>query len=421
MKKIKEKKVFLYNLLLLTVFFNIWFPKAGIKISGIPLTIGNLLFACTFAVWGYYKIKEKKMYNHKINIIIVLGILYFVIKYTIVYATGILTKDSIGYIIPLIIYPVIFFIVTDTVDSRNKMNIILKIIVYGFFFLSFYSLLQYIVGIDKCCIPGLTVNYTDYANLGRHWYLYKANGTSAESSKIVSTYQNGNLYGINTLLIYPFVYNYLKEKKSKVLWLSLVLFIVCVFLSLSRACWLGIVLFIFIEIILNNEKTRISMLKKIFIVVLCLLSVIIIFKYVPSISNRFFNTKTEDWISMSGRTEGLISVINTVNQSNSILAILLGPYGISDYSGLAYEMFPLAIFVQVGIIGIILLYLVFIQSITKMDKKNCIQKSSRLSILIWLIVGIIECAYWLPPVALNIFLVLALGYAEMNICKERKD
>ncbi len=38
-------------MLLLTLFFSIWFPKAGVKFSGIPLTVSNVLFGITFILW----------------------------------------------------------------------------------------------------------------------------------------------------------------------------------------------------------------------------------------------------------------------------------------------------------------------------------------------------------------------------------
>lgn len=419
MAKVKEKNGLLFNLLLWTIFFNIWFPKAGIKIGEIPLTIGNILFAITFILWLFVKVKTGSFRNYKINSIIVLGILYFIFKYIIVYASKGTILNSIGYIIPLMIYPLIFFVVSDMVDNDLKMEKIIKCIVWGFFFLSIYSIVQYIVGIDKCCIPGLTVNYSDYANWGKYWYLHKSNGVTVESAKIVSTYQNGNLYGINTLLIYPLVYNYLKNKKSKLFIPSLILFVVCVFLSLSRACWLGIILFIFMEILMEREKTRASMYRKVITIIMCIIMIILVFKYVPSIANRFFNTDKDDWISMSGRTEGLISVIKSVNESNSIVGIFIGPYGVSEYQGLAYEMFPLSIFVQTGIIGMVLLYYIFIKTINVMDKRDFVQKSVRRAIIIWLIVGIIECGYWLPPAALNIFMIIGLAYASKTIEQKR--
>lgn len=44
MKTNEYKKSFIFILLMMTVFFNWVLPKAGTKISGIPLTIGILLF-----------------------------------------------------------------------------------------------------------------------------------------------------------------------------------------------------------------------------------------------------------------------------------------------------------------------------------------------------------------------------------------
>ena len=107
-----------------------------------------------------------------------------------------------------------------------------KIIVYGFWFICLYSLLQYVIGINKCAIPGLTVNLSDYQQYGEYWYMTKSNGTQLDEVKIVSTYQNGNLFGIGVLIIYPLVYNYYKKIKNKRLEnLSLILFVLCTFLT----------------------------------------------------------------------------------------------------------------------------------------------------------------------------------------------
>lgn len=406
----------IFNLLLITIFFNIWFPKAGIKIAGIPLTVGNILFAITFMVWCFLKIKYKTIKINQSFRLILVGIYYFIFKYFLVFCLGYKLSEVIGYVIPLVIYPLIFPIVYEVVDSEEKINKIIKVIISGFFFLCFYALLQYFVGIDKCDIPGLTVNLTDYKEMGSLWFMTKANGTDISSTKIVSTYQNGNLFGISMILIYPIVYNYYKYKnENKKLILSLVIFIGCVFLTLSRACWLGIILFILFEIIMQKSNNVKSIFKKITLIFICIVGIIISFKYIPSIANRFLDTNLEDWISMSGRTEGMIEVFRTVYNSNSILAYIIGAFGIVNYSGLAYEMLPISMFVQTGIIGLLLLYGVFIKFIFDMKTDNYISKSVRLALIIWLIVGIIECGYWLPPAALNLFMLMALGYASKKI------
>ena len=414
----KESKIFFY-ILMITVFFNIWFPKAGIKIAGIPLTIGNVFFGVLFVIWILKKIRKPIKIN-KIGVVIIIGILYFFVRLIIPYFYGETSlSDLMGYLIPLVVYPLIYFIIIDTVDTEEKMEKIIKIIVWGFFFLTLYALLQYIFGINTVAIPGLTVNLTDYKELGEYWFLQKSNGSDTANAKIVGTYQNGNLFGIGILLIYPLVYNYLNQKKkNKLMILSLILFVVTVFLTLSRSCWLGIFLFIFIEIMLKRTKNKKSILLKIFIIIFFVLGIIVVFEYVPSVANRFYGTDASDWISMSGRTEGIIEVFSTISETNNIFAYIIGPYGIAEYSGLAYEVLWLSVFVKAGIIGMILLYYIFIKAISNFKSKNYITHSIRIAIIIWLIVAFIECGYWLPPAALNIFMLIGLGYAQNEI--ERK-
>lgn len=415
MKKFKKNGL-VFNMLLLTIFFSIWFPKAGIKFNEIPLTISNVLFGITFILWFFKKIKFGKINISPLGGLLIFTIGYCIFKYIIAYAGGKGFIESIGSIIPLTVYPLIFFVAFDEIDNKNQINQIVKIIVYGFWFICFYSLLQYGIGINKCAIPGLTVNLSDYQRYGQYWYMTKANGTQLDEVKIVSTYQNGNLFGIGLLLIYPLVYNYYKGFKNRKLEnISLILFVLCTFLTLSRACWLGIVVFLLAEIIFKNEKSLKVILKKVSIIIVFVVAIVLIFRYVPQISSRFLNTSLEDWLSMSGRTEGLIEVFQTVLDSGSILGVILGPYGISKFSGLAYEMFPLSIFVKLGIIGGILMYAIFTKTIRILRKSDAVEGAIRLAIVIWLIVGIIECGYWLPPAALNIFTLIGLGYANRKI------
>lgn len=417
MNSVKKEKNYLFILLLTTIFFNFAFPKAGVKLLGIPLTIGNLFFAFTFFIWCVKKIQIGKMSYSKIGLLILLLIIFFSLKYFIIGNF----IDNIGYIIPLIVYPLIFFMTYDLIDSPEKVNKILKLLVICYFIITLYALLQFFVGIENCAIPGLTVNYSDFKEYGKYWFMMKSNGIDISMSKIVSTYQNGNLFGVNMLLCYPIIYSYLKNKKrNKLMILSLILFIFTVFLSLSRACWLGIVLFLFIAIFMEKNKYKSSLAFKFFMIILCVFSLIIVFSYMPSVANRFLNTKLSDWISMSGRTEGLISILNEIKETPNIFAILFGFNGIINYNGLAYEMFPLALFVQGGIIGLIIFYVILFNVLKKFSSKNFILLSIRLSIFIWMIVGIIECGFWLPPFSLNLFTIIAFGYSIKKLkCENR--
>ena len=170
LEKTKTKKSeFLFNMLLITIFWNIWFPKAGIKIGGIPLTLGNIVFAITFIFWIVEKIRKGKMPKIPLVGMIFIGIFYFFLKYLYLFLIqNIVLNSMIGYIIPLCIYPLIFLITYDLIDSKEKLDKVLKVIIFGFFFLSIYAILQYILKIETVAIPGLTVNLTDYQEFLRY-------------------------------------------------------------------------------------------------------------------------------------------------------------------------------------------------------------------------------------------------------------
>lgn len=416
MEKTKEKNEFLFNLLLMTIFFNIWFPKAGIKVAGIPLTVGNVFLAITFICWSYKKIVEGHVTVHKIGYSIMILMVFSLVKYVVI--GDILS--NIGYVIPLVIYPLIFFIAYDLIDNKQKEQRIINVICFGFFFISIYALLQYILGIEKVCIPGITVNLSDYIKYGSKWYLQKNNNNAGVGTKIISTFQNGNLYGVNTLLIFPIVYQFFKEKnKNSIMYISLILFVICVFLSLSRACWVGIILFMLFGIFLENEKTQKSFYRKIVMIFLCFMLVIFSFKYFPTIATRLSSMDKSDIISMSGRTEGLQDVVKNFNEYKYAFIWLIGSKGFIERVGLAYEMTPLAMLVQIGLIGLLLFYGILYNVWKSMDKKMWLQNAIKLSIFIWVVVGCIEGAFWLPPTALNIFLLLAIGLANQKYIEEK--
>ena len=118
--------------------------------------------------------------------------------------------------------------------------------------------------------------------------------------------------------------------------------------------------------------------------------------------------------------KGIQTLAKSISSNNNIftwiLAWFIGPNGIVQYSGLAFEMLPAALLAQTGIIGIILLYSFYIKIRRYLGKEKWFEKAVSLSILIWLIVGCIECGYWLPPTALNIFAII--GIATSLKCRE---
>ena len=407
MKKNKktERLSVVEKLLLATAFFNIWFPKAGIKLSEIPITVGSVLFGMTIIIWLLVCIHKKSIKIDKTAILIAIMGIYFIFKYLL---TNNLTGNSLTYIVSLSVYPVIYIVCKQYSHSNRFNELLRKIVVYGFFFITIYALLQFIFGISNVSIPGLTVNYSDYIEHGAKWYMTKSNGTTESAVKIVSTYQNGNLFGVNLLLIFPFAFLLLgKTNKNKMMYISLMLFIICVALSLSRTCWVVGSIEIMLLLLFSNAKNGRIDMRKILAVLLIPVAVLAVIIFMPSTVERFTGTKTGDWLKMSGRSEGLTDVMKSINESGRIDAILFGPEGVIEWTGLAYEMVPLALFTQGGIVGCLLFYLACVYAVRgKQSKEKKIATES------WMLASLIEGGYWLPPTAMNLYMLAAINEGE---------
>lgn len=407
-----NNKNFMFMILMATIFFNWTFPKAGIKISGFPLTVGILLFLFLSVCWIIKKIKGKIFFPNAAWWIF-LSEFYYIIRMIIAYWSGVELSEIVTYAIPLIVFPFIFFIVINEVNTEEKYRCIMKVIIYGFFILCVYSIIQSVFGIANTDIPGLTVNLTDYQTLGENWFLEKNNGISEQNAKIVATYQNGNIFGVNLLMFFPIIYEYLiNENRKKTATLALALFIIVELLTLSRSCWIGVVIFILIRIILKDNKKIKDLLYKFFILIAGIIMFLFILEKFPSITNRLLNMDLETLLSASGRTEGAIEFLNsTFSDGNFFLNVLIGPFGLIEDKGLAYEMTQLAIYKVSGIIGLALWCIPILIIFKTLKSNENIQYSYKIAILVWFLVAMIEGAYWLPPTAINLFIMLGLGTA----------
>lgn len=424
MEKEKSKNnPFTYKILIATIFFNWIFPKAGIKMHGIPVTIGIVLFTLLIIIWLFIALKKRKTNFSKIEVYILIGQFFFTIRFILAYWKNIGFSELAGYITPLVIFPCIYFACYDLVDSTDKYDRVLKILTYGFFIVSIYAFFQQIFGIAKIDIPGLTVNLTDYRTMGENWFLHKSNGIDISSSKIVSTYQNGNLFGENMLIGFPIIYDYLiTRRKKKLALISLITLTIIIMLTLSRTCYIGLILFYLFRIILTKENSKSIIVKRLLILTISVLGVYLTIRYIPAVSNRILNVDKSTFLNGSGRTSGGIEFLKSVfEDGNLITNLFIGAYGFIENKGLAYEMTQLSIFKLGGLIGLIIWCIPFYYYCKNKKKDNIVENSFRISIICWFLFGIIEGGYWLPPTVLNLFMIMALGDSYKRIKRKEND
>ena len=243
----RQRKYEYLAALLLT--FIVLLPKGGIKMAGIPLTIGYaILFLFAGISFTAYTYTSRIRWIGKNHFICLAAIFpFFAVSTVKIVGAGF---ESLGFLfsfyVSLFVIPVIFLLLfyhpIKYVSFEFLKNILIKFVfftaIYGIF-LFFYKL--YTGSFIE--IPLITVNMGDVGEL---------ENKSIDRGgifKLISTYNNGNIYGVCMMMLLPF-YNYYENKTYRKLLLKLALV-----LTLSRTVWGGLVVFETLNFIFIQKKT----------------------------------------------------------------------------------------------------------------------------------------------------------------------
>lgn len=241
------KLTFVRFSLILYIFITILIPKAGLKIADLPFTLSNIaLIIALFSSFIYVVLNKKKIrYKSTVS--------RFVLKYYLIMITFICLFLLISFMshgivstlvtfvpnyLPLfLIAPMYFFLIKDFKSIK-------KALVYSSVILVVYGTIQLTFGHYQTIIPGITVNYSDY--LQGNVFESKNNVTSV-GLKLVSTYQNGNLYGsilifISVFFVVNAINNENTKKQRLFYFLMFCLAIINEVASLSRSALIGFVM-----------------------------------------------------------------------------------------------------------------------------------------------------------------------------------
>lgn len=219
-------------LCLLSLFFMIAFPKGGLKIQDIPITIGYILTIPMIIITAPY-IFGARFSVHRLlcaALIMVSGMWYFACYYM-------LGASSVGFTIAFFVssiyipmFCLIFFSEITLSKWRSSFETafvfaVRFIVLYGIF-LFFYRMF-----FDSWIeIPYLTVNADDIGQLDDKHI------DRGGIFKAISTYNNGNILGVCLCIIMPLYFRL--EKWIYLRFLLLVLLI----LTLSRTAWIGMII-----------------------------------------------------------------------------------------------------------------------------------------------------------------------------------
>ncbi len=236
--------------LVLSLLFLVVFPKGGIKIGGIPITWGYLFlafFALFSAIHGRFSFSRNQM----------IGVLCWlpfqiVSLCTLLHNGAVHSGYCIAFIVTFFFLPFSQFILlgeyTSYFFSEKTLNLLRKCILfvtaYGIVTFLLKTLFGYFLH-----IPLLTMNYSDLATFESSKCIERGS-----LFKLISTYTNGNLYGVCLLILAPLYYQI--ETRSWPRFLIRLSFL----LTLSRTVWVGHVIFEILYFLFFTKKKPIYFL-----------------------------------------------------------------------------------------------------------------------------------------------------------------
>jgi hypothetical protein len=219
---------------LLCCVFLILFPKGGFKLGATPITWGYILIGLYALVALPKSLLDPGRLCLKWQVVFLLALLLpFQVAILIELADGI---GSVGFVSSIltsfVALPVIFLVMWRSWYTERTLVVLLKIMrwcillaaVYGVF-LFFYR----VVTGNLLEIPYLTVNIDDVSDMAGKFI------DRGGIFKLISTYNNGNIYGVATLILLP-LYDRVERRTSFKLLVRMALL-----LTLSRTVWAGLI------------------------------------------------------------------------------------------------------------------------------------------------------------------------------------
>ncbi len=374
------------GVIFLLVLFNLIFPKSGIKIDEIPITIGMVLLIITLSYRFLHTVLQKDFFIlPKQRAFLLFSWMPFQIMLVVcMFINGI---EDIGAALSMLfnfIYlPWMLFLGEGNHFDCLQKTFLLKLIRHGILFVAVYGIIAFLYTYstgDFIEIPFLTVNYDDVGNIEN-----KNIGRGNGFFKLISTYQNGNVYGASLLLLLP-LYTYLEKRAilQCIVKISLIL-------TLSRTVWIGLVVYEFLRVTFIKFS-----IKKIvvFSLMICLLMLGI--HWLISLMGRDMVTFLLDK-ELGGRSGYIEAIKITLLPQNAI--------------GGGSEIVYMGILGNFGIIGLLCFLLALLMPIwlyMRNRQRNDLQKSLLCGYMLYLIIAGSDGAILLIPVMIFFWFVLRL-------------
>jgi hypothetical protein len=216
------------------IIFLVVFPKGGFKVGGAPITWGYLLLlAVAPAVFLSYGMGGRLRISRIRLLAMFAGLpLAAVTLLGMINEGPELTPVVVGYLLSSFILPLLLvFALGPFIDQSPNIFRLLEFLRSCIFAVAVYGIVLFVYFAATGStfeVPYLTVNGLDPETLtSKH-------NMRGEYLKLVATYNNGNIYGVSTLILFP-LYLLLEKRTWRVMVVRCALI-----LTLSRTVWLGL-------------------------------------------------------------------------------------------------------------------------------------------------------------------------------------
>lgn len=326
----KRSNILSNFLLTCLVILCIIFPKGGFKLSGIPITNGYLLFFTLVIlcfVINLYSNDFGRICYSQLAVLSSVTLFVFISTVTILINGYNDFSYLISFFINLLVIPLSFLLILKKYILKIDLNYFIFLFKIAILLVSSFGIIMFFVKIlfdIDFQIPFITSNVDD-ENLTDKF------NNRGGISKLTSTYNNGNIYGISLLMFMPLYFLVEANKLFRfILLTSLVL-------TLSRTVWLGIVFYHVIKIFDSNLKDK----------------VLISFSIICVLSGISFA------MSLIGLDMDFILDANLGGRSESAFDFQISLFSASPFNAVS-EIVPLAMLRYFGIVGVISFFILML-------------------------------------------------------------
>jgi hypothetical protein len=219
--------------LLLVVFF-VAFPKGGFRAGPIPITWGYILLAIAImAALPFWLLRANFRFLPEEWFAGTSGLPFLVVIVIAILTKGIADAGStVQMFISFGVLPLaMVFLFPACITHQVSLDWTLKLMRGCMFFAAVYGIFLFFYHIEEkkfIEIPFLTVNAGDAGQMESTKHIDRGG-----LFKLISTYNNGNVYGVSTLILLP-LYDFLEPRKWRRYLIRAALI-----LTLSRTVWMG--------------------------------------------------------------------------------------------------------------------------------------------------------------------------------------